>query len=46
MYQLKGLVVHESKKILISLGLTYFMHKLLSHIKILGRKGVTVVDEE
>jgi hypothetical protein len=46
MYKIISLVIHESKKILISLGLTYFMHKLLSHIKILGRKGVTVVDEE
>lgn len=46
MYKIISLVVHESKKILISIGLTYFMHKLLSHIKIPGLKGVTVIDEE
>jgi hypothetical protein len=26
--------------------LTYFMHKSLRHIKIPGRKGGTVIDEE
>lgn len=47
MYKIESLVVHESKKILIYLiGPTYFMHKSLGHIKIPGRKGVTVIDEE
>jgi hypothetical protein len=34
------------KKFQYLIGLTYFMHKSLSHIKLPGRKGVTVIDEE
>ena len=45
MYKLESLLVHESKKILISIVLTYLCI-LLSHIKIPGIKGVTVIDEE
>lgn len=46
MYKVESLVVHESKNLIYRMGLTYFMHKSLSHIKIPGRKVVTVINEE